>query len=299
MSRIRLICPNCGAQYEVPLEVIPEKGRDVQCSSCQHTWFQEHPDHPSQPPEAAPSGDQEPEPRHPPAAPEPAQPSAPAEGQDDGEDDISETPPAPETTRRRLAPDVADVLREERDYEARRREAEAEALETQADLGLEPPESDARERRLKEAQVTRETLRGPIDPLDGEDTGPEAASAAPAARRKRLPDVEEISQTLRSADAPRAVDMAKRRHLDDLEDTRGKPSGGFSRGFFLVVLLAAIAIAIYAFAPQITSAVPALADQIAAYVAKVDALRVWLDAQVSNILLMLDGMSSEASSTDG
>ena len=41
---MRLICPNCGAQYEVPQSVIPEAGRDVQCSSCGHTWFQTHPD---------------------------------------------------------------------------------------------------------------------------------------------------------------------------------------------------------------------------------------------------------------
>lgn len=39
---MRLICPNCGAQYEVPDSVIPETGRDVQCSSCGHTWFQRH-----------------------------------------------------------------------------------------------------------------------------------------------------------------------------------------------------------------------------------------------------------------
>ncbi len=43
---MRLTCPNCGAQYEVPDEVIPETGRDVQCSNCGDTWFQHHPDHP-------------------------------------------------------------------------------------------------------------------------------------------------------------------------------------------------------------------------------------------------------------
>jgi len=37
---MRLICPNCGAQYEVDESVIPETGRDVQCSACGHTWFQ-------------------------------------------------------------------------------------------------------------------------------------------------------------------------------------------------------------------------------------------------------------------
>ncbi|TNE68532.1 MAG: hypothetical protein EP336_04820 [Rhodobacteraceae bacterium] len=37
---MRLICPNCGAQYEVDARVIPDAGRDVQCSNCGHTWFQ-------------------------------------------------------------------------------------------------------------------------------------------------------------------------------------------------------------------------------------------------------------------
>jgi len=37
---MRLVCPNCGAQYEVDDRVIPENGRDVQCSNCGHTWFQ-------------------------------------------------------------------------------------------------------------------------------------------------------------------------------------------------------------------------------------------------------------------
>ncbi|MEO1734275.1 MAG: zinc-ribbon domain-containing protein, partial [Pseudomonadota bacterium] len=50
---MRLTCPNCGAQYEVPDEVIPEAGRDVQCSNCGTTWFQAHPDHPVEAPEPA------------------------------------------------------------------------------------------------------------------------------------------------------------------------------------------------------------------------------------------------------
>lgn len=43
---MRLICPNCGAQYEVGNDVIPDDGRDVQCSNCGHTWF-ESPANPS------------------------------------------------------------------------------------------------------------------------------------------------------------------------------------------------------------------------------------------------------------
>lgn len=41
---MRLICPNCDAQYEVPDDVMPAAGRDVQCSNCGQTWFQHHPD---------------------------------------------------------------------------------------------------------------------------------------------------------------------------------------------------------------------------------------------------------------
>ena len=41
---MRLICPNCDAQYEVDDAAIPSAGRDVQCSSCGHGWFQTHPE---------------------------------------------------------------------------------------------------------------------------------------------------------------------------------------------------------------------------------------------------------------
>ncbi|MEZ5777591.1 MAG: zinc-ribbon domain-containing protein [Paracoccaceae bacterium] len=37
---MRLICPSCSAQYEVDESVIPDEGRDVQCSNCGNTWFQ-------------------------------------------------------------------------------------------------------------------------------------------------------------------------------------------------------------------------------------------------------------------
>ena len=47
---MKLVCPNCDAKYEVPDDVIPTEGRDVQCSDCGQTWYQHHPDHP---PEAA------------------------------------------------------------------------------------------------------------------------------------------------------------------------------------------------------------------------------------------------------
>lgn len=37
---MRLTCPNCGAQYQVADGAIPPAGRDVQCSNCNHVWFE-------------------------------------------------------------------------------------------------------------------------------------------------------------------------------------------------------------------------------------------------------------------
>lgn len=42
---MRISCPNCGAQYEVDDALIPETGRDVQCSNCGKGWFQNKPVH--------------------------------------------------------------------------------------------------------------------------------------------------------------------------------------------------------------------------------------------------------------
>lgn len=74
---MRLTCPNCAAQYEVDDRVIPETGRDVQCSNCGFAWFQ------------APASAAEPEPA---PEPEPILEAFPEEDhfvEDEGE------PPAP------------------------------------------------------------------------------------------------------------------------------------------------------------------------------------------------------------
>ena len=95
---MRLTCPNCGAQYEIPETAIPEAGRDVQCSACGETWAQQRPDAALTGAEPAPSA-------KPDAAPVAHAP----------------TEPAP----RRLDPGVADILRTEAARERAQRAAEA------------------------------------------------------------------------------------------------------------------------------------------------------------------------------
>ena len=153
---MRLICPNCGAQYEVPDDAVPRTGRDVQCSNCGHTWFQVHPDHDveladelEQP--VPDTGDT------PPGA-------APAAAQDDHPQDAA--PGADdEAPRRRLDPAVADLLREEAEHEARARAAEqgAAGLESQPDLGLADSGDNDAARRAREARERAARLAGGAD----------------------------------------------------------------------------------------------------------------------------------------
>ena len=37
---MRLVCPKCKANYEIPRHAVPIGGREVKCDSCGHSWFQ-------------------------------------------------------------------------------------------------------------------------------------------------------------------------------------------------------------------------------------------------------------------
>lgn len=284
---MRLVCPNCGAQYDVPLEVIPEAGRDVQCSNCGHTWFQKRQaqaaERPRRPAEAeAPA----PQPR-----PAPAPAAAPA----------PEPPPATEPVpKRSIDPEMAELFREEREYEARRRASEP--LETQTELGLPPPAEDEKARRARESRErmakmrgdqTRETTIPPEAPAQA-DAGLQAAAtaAAAASRRGLLPDVEEINQTLRATSEPRVIDRAS---SGPATEPRPRETGSpFARGFMLTVLLAVLLVAGYVLKPRIVETVPQAEPILDAYTQAVDQGRLWLDETVTALLTRLDSLSSEA-----
>jgi predicted Zn finger-like uncharacterized protein len=153
---MRLTCPNCAAQYEVDEKVIPQIGRDVQCSACGHTWYQ-------YPMEVA------------------LQMRA-AEMEDDDDEDDGPPPLPTDGTGRQQAPridkTVLDVLREEAELEMTARNRPAASLETQGDLGLTRP--------------TRSKSAPPRSPRE-ED---EPVAVEPVRRRSLLPDIEELTSTL-------------------------------------------------------------------------------------------------------
>lgn len=283
---MRLICPNCDAEYEVPSEVMPVEGRDVQCSNCGQTWFQNHPDTPTD--ENADDG----------AKDTSAKPGEPARVQEEENAQAIEptdasltTPVQPEASRsaepaaqrRELDKSVADVLRAEAEMEARARRKEASAVESQPDLGLA-------ESTKSTVRTSGKSLRYPMPALH-EDSEYEAeppeflaeSSAAAGAPKDLFPDIEEINSTLRSNnDRSPEEDAGQTAQIEDHEKRNSR------LGFSLTVALAAALAMGYVFAPQVVEAIPQAEAMMNTYVSTVDTWRAWLDSQISAALSWLD-----------
>lgn len=261
---MRLTCPNCGAQYEVPDDVIPDDGRDVQCSNCGTTWFQPHPSAEVQDTDEPEATEGVTEAETP--SPEPETPV---------EDLPEQSPTAAPASPRDLDPDVKDILQEEAAHETRLRAEESGGLETQPDLGLDDTTDDA-ERRSQEARARMERLKGPDEEPSIEDAVATATAAVKNSRRDRLPDIDEINSSLRRSDTPAGPVESETAPMEEAPRKRG-----FARGFAIPLIVVTVLILIYANAPTIAEAVPALGPTLNSYVMMVDQLRVWLDNQIS------------------
>ena len=303
---MRLICPNCGAQYEVGDDVIPRSGRDVQCSNCGNTWFETPgaslaaearprlamPDvtedrEPDETVSAAPARRPAPPPTR---APEPAD-TAPDDTpyDDDLDDDAPVAPPLSDPSRlggasnippvtERPTPaqrpavesSIAAILREEAAREQTARAVATAGLESQGELGIDQ-------------HVTAPT---PVD--DGAASriarlrGAPAPQAEPAMRRDTLPDIEQINSSLRSDSERGAVPPPLP------EDVERAERGGFRFGFFTVLIILALLALTYIFAGAIAAAVPAAEPALTGYVSTVDALRARLDGMVSNLVTAVE-----------
>ncbi len=292
---MRLVCPNCGAQYEVDERVIPESGRDVQCSACGHAWYQMPQGHPDAEDEAAPvdhdetlapeAEDEEPEesPGEPGDEPVAAEHGAPPA------DEEPEDGPEPEAApRREVDDDVRSILREEAQNELSRRAAER--VETQPDLGLDSsPSPEEERRRIARERMAR--MRGldedelPGAEAEDDDVESEAEPEQPRSRvprRELFPDIEEINSTLDG----RGIDGDT-----DAMFVEGARSGGFGRGFFLVIFLAALLLAVYMLAPNLAETMPMLEPALSGFVEIVNVARAWLDTTLQEIIVRIEAMT--------
>lgn len=289
---MRLICPNCSAQYEIDASLIPDEGRDVQCSNCGHNWFELPPAsevvapppelevEPASEPEPATEAEPEPVPEPEPAPePEPEIANTPQdastnEQQDTTDEDDWDWPrtraaslnvpkdetPLPERPRRKAELAALEILKEEADRElARRKEDAAAPIETQPDLALEDPKDRETPSRALRARMAR--LRGEDDDEDESTDTPadsaddEAAYRAP--RKDLLPDIDEINSSLR----PAGLAGGERTEEEEAEHRRG-----FRMGFIGVVGVVVLGIVTYTQAPAIAGAFPGTESALIGYV---------------------------------
>lgn len=289
---MRLICPNCGAQYEVPDGVIPQDGRDVQCSNCGDTWFQDHQNNVSDEDEETPRPDlvapAEPEAESV-SSPETDEPPVGGEPENAAENEtVNETAPeSRDPESRGIDPAVADILKQEAEHEAQIRAAEQSGgLEMQPDLGLQEAEDDA-SRRAREARERMARMRG--ETSDETEVADAMAATALGSRRDLLPNIEEINSTLRStSDRQADGDLAD----GYLEPQQVHKKRGFRRGFILMLALAVILATIYIYAPKIAQSVPQADPALSGYVTMVDKGRAALNVQVKAVLEWLDVTAS-------
>ncbi len=280
---MRLICPNCGAQYEVADDAVPRAGRDVQCSNCGHTWFQVHPDHDVDLADEL----EQPLPETESTTP---QSSPPETGRDHGDDAVPED--TDEAPRRRLDPAVADLLREEAEHEARVRAAEKApgGLESQPDLGLSESGDNDAARRAREARERVSRLSGATDGGDRD----EAATAA--SRKGLLPDIDEINSSLRATTDRRPAEADDYDHPGNTSSPRPESErggSGFRIGFSLSVLIALGLFALYVFADEVAAQLPQVSGPLTQYVAAVGEARLWLDTQAQTFLDWLQKTADE------
>ncbi|MCC5991388.1 MAG: zinc-ribbon domain-containing protein [Rhodobacteraceae bacterium] len=269
---MRITCPNCLAQYDIDDTLLPKDGREVQCSACDHVWFQTPMRKKADSP--VPAGDlarPKSEPRSDEASdpatsaptrkiisPIPPRHTEPATTDEDGQ-----SGPQPKPSRK-LDPAVADVLREEAAFEDEQRRKEAEGLHSQPELGLmggapwpaaKPPPSD------------------PVDP----DHDPADSSARTV---HSFPDIEDVSATLEPVDTRRRQGSADSTQDFALPQTASARRRSFLTGFALPLIIAGVGLAAYLWAEDLSQLAPPLQEPLAAYVALVDHARAALLALI-------------------
>lgn len=266
---MRLVCPNCDAEYEVDAAAIPDAGRDVQCSNCGHAWFQ-----------MSPRVEEE-------LAAEEALFEAPppqnlGSAADDFPDDENDMPaPMPATPPRALDESVLAVLRDEAARETAARRVEAPpALEMQGDLGL----------TAAVAATVAAAVPSDADPVAQRVARMkgESPAAKPQSRRDMLPEIDEINTTLRASSERRSGEAGAVQ--DSLAGGAGRSA--FRSGFVLMMLLAVLIVALYVMAPKLAQQIPGLEGALNGYVAMIDAARAALDALLKGAAAMIRGTTA-------
>ena len=198
---MRLTCPRCGAQYEIPDSAIPATGREVECSACSEVWHQ---------PGAGPL----------PAAGETAQVSQPEENYD---------PADRPALHRPLHESILSILREEtaRELSARKGVA-AEDAEGGDQVGSVPAVDEAPAPVDIRWPVATVILPGePLKPGEGDEAAgdqPNHAEPTPPEppAEPRLPDAARLAATLLRQPQSETLDAEEDPGIEE-EDEANRP----------------------------------------------------------------------------
>lgn len=284
---MRLICPNCDAQYDISDDAIPHGGRDVQCSSCAHTWFQTE-----KPVMAGRSSAN-------------LVASAIASARQDPRPEAADTP-----KHKPLDHSIGAILREELAHEKKARATTAPPT-TQAEAPpatVDPEETLRRISRLTKIEGGFPTAAPAPAPSNGADAAVASASEADAAAAsgadaaakngavaaadpniRAVPSIDEINASLRAR-----AEASDSSGLTEAEQQDVSNRRGFRRGFFFVLILLAILILPYIFQAQINDNLPQLQPYMASYVETVDQLRLILNEQAQRLKASLEGITAGA-----
>lgn len=335
---MRLICPNCGAQYEVPDDVIPENGRDVQCSNCGDTWFQKHP---SQDRDLSEELEQSLDESHWDDGGSTGEP-APADTSTDERDvhqdgDASDygaasadyaPDPAPEPEPEpQPEPEPEPEFDPEPEFEqgydpepAAEQDHPPEPRELDEGVTQILQEEAEREQQARAAERAAGLEMQPdlgIDETLDPETQRDREARARMARMRGLSEEEALG-----AAAGLAANASRRELLPDIDEINSSlrkdsdrvaaeamsdeiiaPAAqerkGFSRGFLTIVVLFVLLVLLYVFADKLAEMVPALSGVLESYVAMVDGLRGWLDRQILALTGWLDSMTGDTPADGG
>lgn len=279
---MRLTCPNCQAQYEVDDTAIPASGRDVQCSSCGHSWYQQADSGGISEAASAPPAPESP---RPPKLQDALPPKPDAAPED------SDFPPVPGqvSPKRELDPAIADILRAEAEREARQRRKEAAALvETQQEFAL--TDSAPEPAGFEGFEFGPPSTAGTDTPA----TPPAEPRRTQVARKDLLPDIEDINSSLRAGPLDSA-DPTQMMTPEQAQEHRSH-GRGFRLGFSVVLISATAALLVYAYAPALAQRFPEFQPELTAYVAAMNELRgtvnTWLDAAIARAMALLGELNT-------
>jgi len=272
---MRLICPNCDAEYNVADDAIPQDGRDVQCSSCDTTWFQTRKSRilsrevsrilTTPIPSVVKSQSRDVS-----AYDTPQSKNGNTEGP-------QHEPVTDKPRHRQIDPSVANILRKE----AARSQGVADYSASKPTLRRESNPDVVAQTRKRIAQITE--VEGGT-PAGISRTG--ANVAVSSTNPRAVPDINEINAALRGR-----AEASNEGGLTELERHEAVRRRGFRRGFFIVLILIAVTITPYILSEEITQNMPELSGYMATYVAVIDELRLSLNTFIDGIAQSISNLT--------